>query len=291
MNHEVALFVHELERREAAARTVESYRQDLAVFGRWFEGSNGEPFTAKAVTPADLREYRSHLQAVERRKPSTINRKLAALRAFFSWAHADQRIQESPTDSIKGVKSEPAAPRWLEKRQADTLIRTVERHGNKRDLAIVQLLRHTGVRVGEVVSIELRDVDLSEHKGELRFWGKGAKHRAIPLNGTARRAIVEYLKVHPASADEHLFLSSRGRRPTIKAVQDLVAKYGRLAGIEDVSPHALRHSFGKHLVEEGVDLVTVQTLLGHSRVEATARYTQPGARDLEQAVAKLAREG
>src|SRR5205823_11888796 len=107
-------------------------------------------FSAAAVTPTDLREYRALLQNVEGRKPATINRKLAALRSFFSWARAEKRIQESPTSDIKGVKGEPARPRWLDKRQVDTLIRTVERHGSKRDLAIVQLLRHTGIRVGEL---------------------------------------------------------------------------------------------------------------------------------------------
>src|SRR5207237_3480209 len=112
----------------------------------------------------------------------------------------------------------------------------------------------------------------------------GAKHRAIPLHVTVRRALEAYLAVRPKVADEHLFLNNRSTQPTTKAIQDLVAKYGRLAGLEDVSPHMLRHSFGKHLVEEGVDLMTVQTLLCHSRLETIARYTQPGARDLEQAV-------
>jgi integrase/recombinase XerD len=118
--------------------------------------------------------------------------------------------------------------------------------------------------------------------------GKGSKHRAIPLNVSVRRALEDYLRVRPTAKDEHLFLNRRGAAPTTKAIQDLVAKYARLAGLEDVSPHILRHSFGKHLVEEGVDLVTVSTLLGHSRLETTALYTQPGARDLEQAVGKLA---
>jgi len=288
MTEELTQFTAELHRREAAPRTVESYRQDLEVFGRWLGQTNGEAFSARAVTPTDLREYRSYLQNVEGRKPATINRRLAALRSFFAWARAEKRIQDSPTSDIKGVTGEPARARWLDKRQVDKLIRTVERHGSKRDLAIVQLLRHTGLRVGELVGVRLRDLDLSERTGELRIWGKGSKHRAIPLNVTVRRALEDYLAVRPKTLDEHLFLNNRGTRPTTKAIQDLVAKYGRLAGLEDISPHVLRHSFGKHLVEKGVDLVTVSTLLGHSRLETTARYTQPGARDLEQAVERLA---
>src|SRR3954447_4669794 len=290
MDDELTEFLGELGRREAAANTVASYRQDLALFGQWLEATNGEAFSAAAVTPTDIREYRSYLQNVERRAPATINRKLAALRAFFRWAHGTRLIAESPTEAVKGVKGEPAAARWLDKRSVDRLIRTVERHGNARDLAIIQLLRHAGIRVGELVSVRLRDVDLSARKGELRIWGKGNKHRPIPLNVTVRKAIQDYLDVRPASTDDHLFLSTRGRGFTTRAVQQLVDKYGQLAGLEHLGPHQLRHSFGKRLVEEGVDLVTVKTLLGHSRLETTARYTQPGAGDLEAAVGTLAVE-
>jgi integrase/recombinase XerC len=290
MDDELTEFLGELGRRESAANTVASYRQDLRLFALWFEASNGEGFSAAAVTPTDIREYRAYLQDVERRAPATINRKLASLRAFFRWAHATKRIGDLPTESVKGVQGEPAAARWLDKRQVDRLIRSVERHGNKRDLAIVQLLRHSGLRVGELVSLRTGDVELSERKGQLVVWGKGNKHRAVPLNLTARKAIQDYLEVRPASADDQLFLSTRGGGLTTRAIQQLVDKYGQLAGLEHVGPHQLRHSFGKRLVEEGVDLVTVKTLLGHSRLETTARYTQPGARDLEAAVGKLATE-
>src|SRR3954468_14308457 len=130
MTEELPLFISELGRQEAAANTVAGYRADLALFARWFETTNGEAFSAAAVTPTDIREYRGYLQNVERRAPATINRKLAALRAFFRWAHGTQRIVESPTESVKGVKGEPAATRWLDKRSVDRLIRMVERHGN-----------------------------------------------------------------------------------------------------------------------------------------------------------------
>src|SRR5580765_2694713 len=149
MTEELTLFLSELARQEAAANTVASYRADLALFAQWCEATNGEVFSAAAVTPTDIREYRGYLQNVERRAPATINRKLASLRAFFRWAHATKLITESPTEAVKGVQGEPAATRWLDKRQADRLIRAVERYGNARDLAIVQLLRHSGIRVGE----------------------------------------------------------------------------------------------------------------------------------------------
>src|SRR4051794_10017407 len=116
MSEELSLFLGELGRQEAAANTVASYGADLALFARWFAATNGEAFTAAAVTPTDIREYRGYLQNIERRAPSTINRKLAALRAFFRWAHATQRVGESPTEAVKGVQGDPAATGWLDKR-------------------------------------------------------------------------------------------------------------------------------------------------------------------------------
>src|SRR3954470_16028794 len=132
MTEELTLFLSELGRQEAAANTVASYRADLQLFAQWFDATNGEAFGAAAVTPTDVREYRGYLQNVERRAPATINRKLAALRAFFRWAHGTRLIAEPPTESVKGVQGEPAATRWLDKRSVDRLIRTVERYGKAR---------------------------------------------------------------------------------------------------------------------------------------------------------------
>jgi site-specific recombinase XerD len=105
-------------------------------------------------------------------RSATINRKFAALKSFFRWAQGAKHIAELSTESVKGVQAQLSPPRWLDKRQVDRLLRAVERHGNKRDLAVLQTLRHTGIRAGELVSIRLRDIDLSERKGELRVWAR-----------------------------------------------------------------------------------------------------------------------
>src|SRR3712207_9356457 len=109
-------FVTELARQEVAARTVRSYGLDLAHFAQWFEGSTGEPFRAGAVTPTDVRDYKAHLVSVERRRPSTVNRRLAGGRRFFLWAKAAGRCGDVPTDSIKGVPQAPRSPRSEERR-------------------------------------------------------------------------------------------------------------------------------------------------------------------------------
>jgi integrase/recombinase XerD len=288
---EVRAFLGELARQEAAAKTLASYASDLAVFGRWFHETLGQPFTAAAVTPTDIREYKSHLVTVQRRKPATVNRHLAALKKFFTWAKGAGLITELPTDTVKSVPQAPRAPHALEKREVDRLIRMAEHAGKKRDLAILLTLRHTGIRVGELCALRTGDVVVSERKGLLTVRrGKRNKYREIPLNADVRHAIAVYLSVRPRVADDHLFISQRGGGLREQAVQNLVAKYARQAGLEDVTPHTLRHTFGKHTLDAGADLVTVAALLGHERLETTAIYTQPGPRDLERAVARLEQE-
>src|ERR687889_679890 len=208
----VGRFIADLERQETAPKTRRSYRLDLLHFASWFARTLGEGFSPEAVTPTDVREYRGYLLNVGKRQPATVNRRLAALRRFFQWAKATGLVKELPTDDVKGVASSPRAPHWLDKRDVDRLIRTVERHGNTRDLAIVLALRHTGLRVSELSSLMLGDVETSERKGSLTVRsGKGSKFRVLPLNVDARRAIASYLEVRPTISAEQLFIGQRGQ--------------------------------------------------------------------------------
>ncbi len=286
---EIAQFVDELRRQDVAHKTLVNYRSDLLQVARWFEGSRGEPFAAAAVTPTDLRDYRSHLITVEGKKPATVNRRLAALRKFFGWAKGVGLIVDRPTDAVRGVDVSPRSPKSLDRREADRLLRETEREGNKRDIAILETLRHTGLRVGELTALTVRDISISERKGSVTVRsGKGSKYRVVPLNLDARRALELYLAVRPRVSAEQVFISQRGEGIKAQAVENIVKKYARRAGLEGVSPHTLRHTFGKSALDAGVDIVTVAALMGHDSVETTAIYTHPSARDLEQAVEKLA---
>src|SRR6476659_6456804 len=208
----VGRFLQDLERQEASPQTRRAYQLDLLHFAGWFARTVGEGFSPEAVTPTDVRDYRGFLLNVEKRQPATVNRRLAALRRFFQWGKATGLVKELPTDNVKGVASSPRAPHWLEKRDVDRLIRTVERHGNTRDLAIVLTLRHTGIRVSELASLTVGDVESSERKGSLTVRsGKGSKFRVLPLNVDARRAIAAYLEVRPKVPDDHLFIGQRGQ--------------------------------------------------------------------------------
>src|SRR5205814_4655345 len=150
------------------------------------------------------------------------------------------------------------------------------------------LLRHTGIRVGELTALRLSDVTITERKGQLVVRaGKGSKYRVVPLNADARKALSDYLAVRPKSTADHLFLGRRSDGLSPRAVEKTVLKYAQQARMEEVSPHTLRHTFGKSALDAGVDLVTVSRLMGHERLETTAIYTTPSAQDLEQAVEKL----
>src|SRR5919107_2405304 len=224
----VGRFLQDLERQETAPKTRDAYRLDLLHFAGWFARTMGEAFTPEAVTPTDVRDYRGYLMSVEKRQPATVNRRLAALRRYFVWAKATGLVKELPTENVKGVTSSPRAPHWLEKRDVDRLIRMVERHGNVRDLAIVLMLRHTGIRVSELSSLMLGDVETSERKGTLTVRsGKGDKFRVLPLNVDARRAIASYLEVRPTISAEQLFIGQRGQGVSSRAVELVVEKYAR----------------------------------------------------------------
>src|SRR5215207_4023310 len=285
-------FLQDLAIEGASEKTISSYKSDLSLFISWFEQSVDETFSPHAVTASDVRDYKSHLLTVQHCKPATINRKLAALKRFFGWAEGKKMIEDSPAEAVKGVASSPRAPQSLEKREIEKLLRAVERYGKKRDLAVVSILRHTGVRVSELCNLTLSDIQISERKGSIIVRsGKGGRYRDLPLNLDARKSIADYLEVRPAIRSDYLFVNQRRQRLTPKGVQNLISKYARLAGLEDVTPHTLRHSFGKHTLDAGANLVAVSALLGHQRLETTAIYTTPSQRDLEKVVEKLEQDG
>ncbi len=268
--------------------TVRGYLTDLKRFAAWFDKTNGEPMRLRDVTPVDVRDYKAHMQTVDRLKPATINRHLAALRTYFSWAIDEGLLAENPV-RVRNVEEPETAPRSISEREYHRLLRSVQKHGSKRDIAIVQLLRHSGLRVGELCSLDLEDVVISDRKGKVIVRsGKGRRYREVPLNLDARRALQEYLSdERPGVDDQHIFIGQRKNGLTEVAIQDIMRKYAKLAGLESVTPHVLRHTFAKSLIDKGVDLVTVKHLMGHKRLDSTARYTKPSRRDLEVAVSRL----
>ena len=279
-----------LRSQDRADKTIRSYLTDLQLFAEWLSETRGEVFAPKSVTPTDLREYRSYLLNVKRQSPATINRRLVTLRIFSRWSVQQQFMLSDPTIGIKAVKEVPQAPRWLDRKEQYALRRAAERDGDTRNLAIILLLLNTGLRVSEVAGLKLSDITLSERKGEVMVRGKGTKVRTVPLNADVRRALREYLAKRPQANHDAVFVNQKGEPLGRLGIEYQVATLGRLAGLEHVTPHMLRHSFAKNLVDQSISLDQVAALLGHRSLTTTARYTLPSQQDLARAVETLITE-
>ncbi len=292
MPNPIESFIQYLQNRPGSAsnHTVQNYRLDLQQFGKWFEKTTGETLTAEDVTPVDIKNYKDYLLQERKFKPATINRKLSTLRAFFEWAIEKGQISNHPV-RVKNVEETPPAARSINERDFAKMLRMAQKHGTPRDVAIVQLIRHTGLRAGEVCSLELEDIEISERKGTVIVRsGKGKRYREIPLNLDVRRALEDYLEARPKVADPHLFIGQKKTGIVPGTVYTTVRKFARFADIDNVTPHTLRHTFGRSLIDKGIDLPTVQKLMGHKRIDSTIIYTQPSQDDLAQAVATLEAE-
>jgi len=290
---DIQTFLAELDRRGSSPHTIRNYRHDLEVFARWFEGSNGESFSAAGMTPTDVRRFKSHQQAVLKLAPATINRRLATLQSFGDWAMALEKVSTNPAAGTKRVETMPMAPKSLSTIELNRLTREAEKEAQQgtwlaiRNLAIIQLLRYTGLRVGELCALTGDDINMSERKGHVVVRsGKGGKFRQVPLNAPARNAFQAYLEMRPTTGADEIFIGRRGPLSP-HGVGVVVAKMGRGAGLEEVTPHVLRHSFGRTLLDSGADVVTVAALLGHAKLETTMIYTQPNEDDLADAVDRL----
>ncbi len=280
-------FLDHLKARGLSVQTVGTYAAAVRAFAKWWEGTGGEAFDPASVSSLDVADYRRHLLN-KNRKPATVNLHLDALSSFFAWAVSAGLAPVDPTEGVRRVPGQKSSPRWLARRELGALVRAVQKHGAPRDRALVALLLHAGLRVSEAVSLKVQDAVIRERSGHVAVRrGKGEKYREVPLNATARKMIQEWLDGHPGG--EYLFPGRNGGPMTPRAVQKRLKELARLAGVE-VTPHKLRHTFCKMLVDAGESLDQVAMLAGHANLNTTARYTRPGVQDLERAVEKLAWE-
>jgi len=282
--------------------TIAGYSGDVRLFGYWFETQYKEPLTPGALTNDAVRGYKQFLLD-QANKPKTINRRLASLAAYAHWLEQAGYVKNgrNPVQGVKAVKEVALAPKWLDKKQRAALLRAVDKEVENavhryprlrllylRDAAIVKLILYAGLRVGEIVHLRLSDIILDERKGSVIVReGKGTKRREIPLNNKVRKAMLDYLQVRPETESDHLFLGQRNEGIKSKTVQRSVTRFTAPIGLRDVTPHTLRHTFAKSLIDSRVSLEKVATLLGHSNLNTTRIYTTPGIQDLEDAIGEL----
>ena len=277
--------------RNVSTHTVRNYESDLRQFCEFLAPSEKEPGAKpgrrdepdlRQIDHLTIREWLATLHSDQKKKTS-IARKLAALRTFFQFLVREGVVELNPAKLVSTPRKEKKLPVHLSIEDAVRFIETpnIETDFGKRDRAILELLYATGVRVSELVQLNLRDIDFKNKL--LRVFGKRRKERIVPFGDPAARALQAYLDIRetflmnaPVSKRDAqpLILNYQGTRMTTRSVGRLVEKYIRLcAGIHAISPHALRHSFATHLLDSGADLRDIQELLGHARLSTTQIYT------------------
>lgn len=283
-------FQEELQRQDMSLATVRNYLNDVHLFGQWREASYGEEFVPSSIVQREIIEYRSYLLTIKSSSPCTVNRKLASLSKFFEWCLATKQCKINPCLGVKSIHISEPIPRALDVKALRRLLREVHVHGSVRDIAIVELLAGSAIRVGELVMLSASDAEISERRGILNIrHGKGRASRKIPINSDVRKALTDWIAVRPATNSNYLFNGQRGEGMTTNGIWRTVKKYSQLAGIPDMRTHDLRHTVLTRLVREfGTDFPTVARISGHRNLKTLMRYAQPTGEDLSVAMERLA---
>jgi integrase/recombinase XerC len=269
--------------RNVSPHTLRNYLSDLSQFCQFLIekglclGAGG----SIDVSKIDVYVMRAYLASLTKsRKKSSVGRKIAALRGFFRYLVATDRIEKDPLLLIHSPKQEKPLPSFLSVDGAFQLLGgiKIETGLDVRDLAVLEVFYSTGIRVSELVGLNWADIDT--HLGIIRVVGKGSKERIVPIGKVALEALEKYsheLRQKwnlPCKGQTAVFLNNRGKRITTRSVARIVEKHLKQAGIQiKMGPHGLRHSFATHLLNSGADLRVIQELLGHASLSTTQRYT------------------
>ena len=290
MTGHVAAFVDFLAlNRNASAHTVAAYRRDILQYLDSVGRLRGRAVDKLQPSDLDLTSVRAFLGELHKQGQARASaaRKLSALRAFGRYLRRERLVETEPAALAAAPKREQRMPAHL---SVDEMTRLLDMPDSstalgRRDRAILELFYASGLRLSELVGLDLEDLNLSARM--VRVMGKGRKERLVPFNTAAKDAIAAWLKDRAAllrGAGDSLFLNARGSRLTGRSVQRLVARY--VSGCSTrfgISPHALRHSFATHLLQYGADLRAIQELLGHVQLSTTQRYTHVNLAQLQEA--------
>lgn len=272
--------------RNASPHTLRNYESDLIQFYDHLAPADKQG-RRRSVNLAEIdhltiREYMASLYE-QKKKKSSIHRKVAALRTFFRYLCREGVLETNPAKLVSSPRVERQLPNHLTIEQMVAFIETPETETvlGRRDRAILELLYASGLRVSELVGLDLTDVDFANQT--VRVKGKGRKVRIVPFGTHAKKALQEFLAVRgellveaePDQVDPHaVFLNYQGTRITTRSVGRMIDKYVKqCADLHHISPHSLRHSFATHLLDAGADLRAIQELLGHARLSTTQQYT------------------
>jgi integrase/recombinase XerC len=274
-----------LEGRPLAARSREAYGHQVRRYLAWLGDRSpvdGDPLAEADARDWAARDYKRHLKAVERWKPASVNLALAALDSFYTQLGLGRPV-------VRREELSKSAPRAISVEEQRRLLRIAD-GARARDRAIVVVLLYTGLRLAELVALDVDDLRMSARKGLVIVRsGKGDAYREVPLNALVRQVLEEWLaerKTKTADGEDALFVGRSGRRLSKRSFDDVVRGFGKDAGVS-LSAHVLRHTFLTRMVRQGSDLVLVAELAGHRRLETTRRYSLPSDIDRLLAVENL----
>ena len=276
MEEQLNLFFGFLENdKKVSSNTLQSYKRDLKQFEKYIQ-EKGEDYSK--ITDEGIKTYIKYMQEIGK-KPSTISRGLASIRSFYQYEVKEQKIEKDPTEGIQSPKIEKRVPSVLTSNEVALLLeqpKNVDLKGT-RDKAMLEFAYATGMRVTEIISLNIEDVDLERGYATCR---NGKKERTVPLGNISLKALKDYVQnardvMIKDKNEKALFVNVNGQRLTRQGFWKIIKYYKEQAHIEkDITPHVLRHSFATHLLQNGADLKSIQTMLGHSDILSTQIYMQ-----------------
>ena len=276
MEKQLKLFFEFLENdKKLSDNTLQSYKRDLKQFKAYLDENDK---TYNKLTQKDINDYINHLQDIGK-KPSTISRCIASIRSFYQFELKNRKVKVDPTDTIQSPKIEKRVPSVLTSKEVALLLdqpKDVDLKGI-RDKAMLEFAYATGMRVTEIISLNIDDVNIEEGYVVCK---NGNKQRNIPLGTMALKALKEYIEnareiLIKNEKEKALFVNINGKRLTRQGFWKIIKYYKEQAHItKDITPHVLRHSFATHLLQNGADLKAIQTMLGHSDISSTQVYMQ-----------------
>ena len=274
MEKQFKLFLEFLEKdKKASDNTLQSYRRDIEQYQNYVQNNK---LNYLKISTEDLKSYFDYLKEIGK-KPSTISRNLASIRAFYQFLLRNKKVKRDPTSGVHSPKIEKKAPSVLTSKEVELLLEQPSNIDLKgiRDKAMLEFAYATGMRVTEIISLNISDVNIAE---SYVTCNKENKKRNIPLGTLSLKALVDYIKkARPIlikdENTEALFVNVNGKRLTRQGFWKIVKFYKEQANIsKEITPHVLRHSFATHLLQNGADLKAIQTMLGHSDISSTQVY-------------------
>lgn len=276
MEKKIKLFLEFLQKdKKLSSNTLQSYKRDITQYESYI---NEENLQYLKVTKEDIKKYIEHLKNIGK-KTSTISRNLASIRSFYQYLVRIKKVKEDPTEGIQSPKVEKRVPSVLSSKEVELLLeqpKAVDLKGI-RDKAMLEFAYATGMRVTEIINLNIDDVNLKEGYVSCN---NANKQRNIPLGAISINALKEYIKkarpyLIKSEDEKSLFVNINGKRLTRQGFWKIVKFYKEQAHIDkEITPHVLRHSFATHLLQNGADLKAIQVMLGHSDISSTQVYMQ-----------------